>query len=304
MGGYYANGKIPFTELVQVGPNHWLTPATAARWKAFQADVLANEGVLLQITPGYNAYRPLDQQVAEKQKACARGRCNDAADPGLSSHGGMFRGTITMAIDVTNWGLIGKAKFYAYARKHGFEPGFFDWEPWHLIDWAPFEMPATAGGSAGFIDLAPLRRRREEDGMYISAEGYTDVYRVDTVWSEAYPMGQVRMRVCGPSEASFANTGGLTVKGYDTVLKQLASDAGYGLPLPTVKRADVEVIMIQDSGAVTYALWGPGFWDDTEGLSPADAASVANGWARLYGNAKNLTYAEWADRKRVGTGGR
>lgn len=305
MGGYYANGQIPLSELVNVGTNHWLTPATAARWNALVADVLEHEGILLRITAGWNAYRPKAEQKKAKADACARGRCQDAADPGTSSHGGLFRGRITMAVDITNWGLLGKVNFYAYARKHGFEPGLFDWEPWHLIDWAPFTMPATAGGGSVPVltDLAPLKRRREEDGMYTKAASFPDVYKIDTVWSGAYPLGQVRMRLCGAAEASFANTGGLTVEGYDSVLQQLASDAGYGLPLPTVKRDDLEVIMIQDGGAVTYALWGPGFWDDTEGLTRQAAADLANGWARLYGNATNLTYAEWADRRRVGTGG-
>lgn len=144
----FPNGGIPGHLLVEVGPYHWLTPGTAQRWAGLVADVLANEGVRLRITPGKNAYRDYEGQVFAKDNACAEGDCNDAADPGTSSHGGEYRGRDSMAIDVANWGELGQAKWYAYCRKHGFEPGFFDWEPWHIIDWAPYTMPSPSGGKA------------------------------------------------------------------------------------------------------------------------------------------------------------
>lgn len=131
----YPNGEIPKSELVYLGDEHWLTPGTAVRWRAFQEDVYANEGVWLYITPGPNAYRDIESQWTTYWNEPP----GNAAYPSTSSHGGVYDGRDSMAIDVANWGQIGREKFYAYARKHGFEPGYFDWEPWHIIDWSPWD---------------------------------------------------------------------------------------------------------------------------------------------------------------------
>ncbi len=164
MGGKapkYRNGYIPASELVLIEGNHWATRGTAARWEAMKADVLENEGVTLRITGGENAYRSFAGQTFARRQACARGRCNDAAVPGFSSHGGSLNGRDSGAIDVSNWAVLGKDKFYAYCRKHGFEPGYFDWEPWHIIDWNPYVVPATSGsGNASPVSI-PLK----EDSM-------------------------------------------------------------------------------------------------------------------------------------------
>jgi hypothetical protein len=186
--------------------------------------------------------------------------------------------------------------------------GFSEW--WHWTYWGPLGTISAPGASGGAAvnpvtptpDLALLRRRKE-NAMYITGTSFPDVYAVEGVTNEVYPKGQARMRLCTPQEADFARTGGLVIQGYDTSLTALAEVAGYGLPMPTGKREGLEVVMIQDGQALTYALWGPGFWDTTEGMTREAAMQVANGWARLYGNAKNITYAEWADRKRVGTSG-
>lgn len=145
----YANGRIPLDQLVLLNWGHnedgyWehrLPEGTLQRWENLVADVLENEGIALTITPGWNAYRPFEAQEAAKKAACDRGRCQDAATPGQSSHGGVFQGRDAMAIDVGNYSLIGKAKFYEYARKHGFTVNVFDWEPWHIIDFDPYTVP-------------------------------------------------------------------------------------------------------------------------------------------------------------------
>lgn len=144
----YANGKIPANRLVHVGNRDYLTAATARRWNNLVADVKRNEGVTLRITQGQfpNAYRDLAGQKKARTYWCALGACNNAAYPGTSSHGGEYRGKDSMAVDVTNWMELGKTKFYRYARKHGFTPGVFDWEPWHLVDWNPWVMPDSSGG--------------------------------------------------------------------------------------------------------------------------------------------------------------
>lgn len=282
----YPNGQIPLQYLVHLGGEHYLTPATANRWKALQADVYANEGVWLAITRGPNAYRSLEAQWITYRNEPP----GNAAYPGTSSHGGVYAGRDSMAIDVGNWGLLGRDKFYAYARKHGFEPGYFDWEPWHIIDWSPWASSTGGGGvSPETVDYSLLRRQKEET-MYIKGTSNPEVYNVFTDAN-----GQVRMRVCLPAETSYANTGGLTVAGYDSTLMELASNTGYGQPIvPTVAAPGLQVIKIQDGENVTYALWGPGYWDET--TDP----EVANGWARVYNDAVNLTYAEWNDRKAIG----
>lgn len=125
------------------------TPATIARWNALVADVKKHEGVTLTITSGPNAYRDYDQQVAMRRKHGL-----GAATPGTSSHGGFWEGRDTMAIDVNNWAVLGQAKFYSYARKHGFSPGLISTsrgyarnEPWHIVDLHPWTMPAGTSGN-------------------------------------------------------------------------------------------------------------------------------------------------------------
>lgn len=169
----YPNGGIPAYLLIEVGPYHWMTAPTAARWRALVADVLKNEGVTLRITPGKNAYRDRPGQVFARNAACARGRCNDAAVPGASSHGGEYQGRDSLAIDVDNWAVLGKAKFYAYCRKHGFEPGFFDWEPWHIIDWNPWVMPAGASTSKPSGNTTPDPIIEEDDMLFLYVDKHT-----------------------------------------------------------------------------------------------------------------------------------
>ena len=152
----WPNGQIPGSALVLTdsGTNsdgyweHLWAPGTLTRWRALVADVYENERdafgrrITLVVTPGWNAYRPLQAQKDAKKKY---GR--NAAAPGFSSHGGLFNGRDSMAVDVFNWSLLGREKFYAYARKHGFTPNVFDWEPWHLIDYDPWVAPAGAGST-------------------------------------------------------------------------------------------------------------------------------------------------------------
>lgn len=134
----YPNGKIPRDTLIKRGNYHYATAGTWAKWDALVADVERNEGFTLRITEGLNVYRDLEGQEFARKNACAAGRCNDAAVPGTSSHGGVYNGRDSLAIDVANWANLSRDKWYDYCRKHGFEPGFFDWEPWHIIDWEPY----------------------------------------------------------------------------------------------------------------------------------------------------------------------
>lgn len=157
-GMTYPNGRIPLNKLVHLGGEQYLFPGTAVRWANLVADVKANEGITLTITPGANGYRWYEKQVEAKNEAIANGTPQNAATPGYSSHGGLFEGTETCAIDVWNWSALGKDKFYSYARKHGFQPGYFSWEPWHIIDRNPWVKPTPT----------PTPDSEEDDMAYIA----------------------------------------------------------------------------------------------------------------------------------------
>ena len=144
----YENGQIPLSLLVKVpgqeNDDAYLSPATCGRWLALKAYVLETWGVTIWIVPGFNAYRPLANQHNAKNAAIAEGRPQDAAEPGTSSHGGVYiqwgsprDGQESLAIDVGGYEVLNRADWYAACRLFGFEPGFFDWEPWHIIDWNP-----------------------------------------------------------------------------------------------------------------------------------------------------------------------
>ena len=171
----YANGEIPLSVLVQVpgqeDDNAYLSATTCARWLSLKQDVQDTYGVTIWIVPGYNAYRPLPNQVYAKNQAIAEGRPQDAADPGTSSHGGVYiqwgsprNGQESLAIDAGGYEALNRDDWYAMCRKHGFEPGFFDWEPWHIIDWDPqIGAPALTGitnsGKAA-VAVAPTKGKK------------------------------------------------------------------------------------------------------------------------------------------------
>lgn len=170
----YANGEIPLSVLIAVpgqeDDDAYLSATTSGRWLALKQDVLATYGVTIWIVPGYNAYRPLANQVYAKNIAIAEGRPQDAADPGTSSHGGRYiqpgssrNGDESLAIDVGGYEVLNRDDWYAMCRKHGFEPGFFDWEPWHIIDWDPqIGVPAATGSAS----TPAATKTSEEDDMY------------------------------------------------------------------------------------------------------------------------------------------
>lgn len=164
----YANGHIPLSELVHLGTEHWLTPATAMRWVNLVADVRASEGVTLRITGGPNGYRNMAWQRVYWDAL----PYPQAAYPGTSSHGGTYRGRDSMAIDVDNWSVLGKSKFYSYARKHGFDVDVFSWEPWHIVDWSPWSLPP--GGSGGSSSVPQTLVRNETKGNNVIRFLYAD----------------------------------------------------------------------------------------------------------------------------------
>lgn len=159
----YKNGRIPTSALVYMGGEHWLSPATLDKWNRLVQVVKSETGVTLRITAGPNAYRDYEAQVEAKKE-----HGSNAAAPGHSSHGGTFNGQDALAIDVDNWMDIGQSAFYDYCRQAGFEPGYFDWEPWHIIDWEPW---------ASVAPTPPASDKEKEDMDFVNIAGKSGSHR-------------------------------------------------------------------------------------------------------------------------------
>lgn len=170
----FANGRIPRSRLIPLGNgrdrdgvwHHLAPPGTAARWNWLVATARAKYGVTLRITPGWNLFRPLDVQVRYRQRLGIM-----AAQPGFSSHGGVFRGRDCMAIDVQNWGdlapgnsTVAWVRFVALCRMAGFSVDFVKpRETWHVGDFDPWRVPAAAAK----FRIKPTKVLEQEDDMPI-----------------------------------------------------------------------------------------------------------------------------------------
>jgi hypothetical protein len=159
MGGVaISNGFFPQNLLVQFdtgGGKHVGTVGTRDKWYRLRENVQRKYGKTLQITDGWNVYRPWSEQVAGRNHACAQGNCNAAASPGWSSHGGTWGSAKytggnrvpSLALDIGNYWIIGQQAFYDEARAVGFLAGAITpeiagiFEPWHIIDLDPLRIP-------------------------------------------------------------------------------------------------------------------------------------------------------------------
>lgn len=160
----YANGGVPINLLVArpcAGKDVCLMmPGTAAKFDRLVALAQAERGWTPVVSGPADAYRTIGMQ---------RTYWNTmpypmAAYPGTSSHGGSYNGVESGAVDIGNWSEVGRAVFFDLARRAGFEPGYFDGtggkpdEPWHVIDWSPWDAPA-------FTPTPELDTPSEEDDM-------------------------------------------------------------------------------------------------------------------------------------------
>ena len=183
----YQNGSIPLSALIQLdsGDKHWTTPHTARAWYQLRSNVQRKYGVTLHITPGWNAYRPYDEQVAGRKSACAQGNCLAAADPGTSSHGGTWwdwrvgKTVDSMALDIGDWWQLKQATFYAECRAVGLEPGLITkavagrTEEWHVIDLAPYDVvPASTDSHPLETPTSPAPREEEDEDMAMHGAVY------------------------------------------------------------------------------------------------------------------------------------
>lgn len=165
----YANGRVPLTALVHLGGDHYLPAGTTARWQWLQRTAYEKYGVWLTITAGWNAYRPYDVQVDYKRRYG-----NMAAEPGKSSHGGIYGGRNVFAVDVFNWSALGFARFAALCRLAGFATNFVTPEElWHIGDQNdPWAAPGFASSTPA-INPATTRQviYEEDDMILITAPG-------------------------------------------------------------------------------------------------------------------------------------
>lgn len=157
MGGF-SNGRYPLSTMVKLGPKHYLPAGTAARWQWMVRQALAKYAVLLVISPGWNGYRPYDEQVTLRAELGIW-----AAVPGYSSHGLIYQGRQVAAIDVFNWRdlapgneTLAWSRFKALCRLAGFTVDFVSpQELWHIGD---------------FNDIWVIPAFTQEDDMALSTE--------------------------------------------------------------------------------------------------------------------------------------
>lgn len=151
----YANGQIPYTALVKFGAGFsngeayewWTSPASLARLNQLIRLGRDKYGVTLRVTPGWNAYRPLDVQKRYRARLGIM-----AAVPGFSSHGGSLNGSDCLAFDIGNWADLAPgnpslawARFVALCKAAGFTTDFVKpREQWHTGDFNPWAAPSFA----------------------------------------------------------------------------------------------------------------------------------------------------------------
>lgn len=160
---WYSNGNCPLNRLIVIreGWNstdgnwqHRLPRATLRRFNKLVDITFRRTGRILVITAGWATDRPYDIQVIAKRLYGIY-----AATPGKSSHGMVFEGQQTAAIDVGNWAWCyqnhgGYDQWQKDIREAGFTrlPNGYQQsgEEHHIIDWNPWDdEPEYGGASAG-----------------------------------------------------------------------------------------------------------------------------------------------------------
>ena len=76
----------------------------------------------------------------------------------------------SLAIDVGGYERLNRTDWYNACRRFGFEPGFFSWEPWHIIDWSPDFKPLGGSGSSA------TTQEEDDMGQYVSADNGQNIY--------------------------------------------------------------------------------------------------------------------------------
>lgn len=204
---------------------HQLTPTTYRKFMMLRARALARTGRMLELSSGWSGYRPI-----EPQRAYWARYGYGAAYPGTSSHGGVWEGQDTLAMDIGNWAWVyanfnnPREEFYKDARAAGLEPGLihpsrgnnYPDEPWHVIDLDPWAVVPEETEPAA-----------QGEDMYVqwSDDPAKAVYAVAT------EVGQPSMRVCGRGEAAIARASGRVVSCDRGTLELMSKEANYVIAL-------------------------------------------------------------------------
>ena len=162
----YENGRVPLGLLVArpcAGKDMCLMmPGTAGKFDLLVKLAQAEFGWTPVVSGPSDGYRTIGMQ----QQYWDTMPYPMAAYPGTSSHGGTYNGVEAGALDIGNWGAIGQEAFFDLSRRAGFQPGYFDGtggrpdEPWHIIDWSPWDAPEVPDPPA------PATETSEEDDMF------------------------------------------------------------------------------------------------------------------------------------------
>lgn len=194
----YPNGQIPDSALHRFNAGrtvHWkngrqiiedwywaLTPGTYRKHLALVALAKRNTGRNLQLSSGFSCYRPLYGQVIARTL-----HGNGAATVGTSSHGGVWEGRDTLAMDYHNWASVydgNRARWFADVRAVGLTPdmisprrGYPD-EPWHVIDFEPWRAVPAGGGATPFplpeAEPEPIKKEDDMPGIKMHHQVFTN----------------------------------------------------------------------------------------------------------------------------------
>jgi len=186
----YPNGEFPLSLFIHRGGNLYFTPSLNARWNEMVRLSLAKYGVRLYITGdvdglgGWNVYR---NRPAQRRYRAHYG--NMAAVEGTSSHGGVYRGKQTFALDISNYldlapgnKSLAQARLTALAKLVGLTVNFVtptEW--WHVGDFNNAWVAPTFGQvtvNPGTTNKPkPTDASEEEDdemkGAYFTRNGQT-----------------------------------------------------------------------------------------------------------------------------------
>lgn len=173
----YANGKVPLNLLVKRpcrGGTCLMMPGTAAKFDKLVSLAQAEAGWTPEVSGPDDAYRRIEVQDYYWETL----PYPQAAFPGTSSHGGTYEGSEAGALDIGNWSEVGRDRFFDLARRAGFRPGYFDgtggkpYEPWHIIDWTPWDAPTPTPTPELSLEDEMIRIQSPGRGIALVGPGY------------------------------------------------------------------------------------------------------------------------------------
>lgn len=155
----YINGRLPDSALAPI-PGGQLLKDAAAAWNAMCARA-KQLGLPVPMPDGPDSsYRPYARQVYYKDYWCARGACENAAEPGTSRHG------LGIAVDCAEDAIHHAHTIDLIGEEFGWSKKWSDapWEPWHNTWKAGIWRPPAAvdlrvGDSGRLVKILSARLR-------------------------------------------------------------------------------------------------------------------------------------------------